>query len=58
MNAYSQDFNVETKEDKPPLIEADKRVNDIINIHLIDEKIKKELLYNKENLLNPWVICS
>ncbi len=28
-----------------------------VGLHVIDETTQKELLYNKENLLNPWFIC-
>ena len=39
MEVYDTTFDVEIKDDKSPLTEADKKANDVINSYLIPTKI-------------------
>jgi len=60
MEVYNTVFDVEIKDDKSPLTEADKRANDVINSHLIktDTPIISE--ENKQldyNVRKKWTEC-
>ncbi len=60
MNVYNSDFDVEFKEDKSPLTEADKKANAIINSFLIPTEIpiiseeNKQLDYSERK---NWKLC-
>ncbi|MBU0581504.1 MAG: 3'(2'),5'-bisphosphate nucleotidase CysQ [Candidatus Margulisbacteria bacterium] len=65
MNIYGQEFQVEFKEDKSPLTEADRKSNEIINYGLkkIDQQIpilseeNKNISYtNRENWQYFWLV--
>ena len=63
MNVYNTSFNVEFKDDKSPLTEADKRSNDIINSHLkptdipIISEENKQIDYRiRRNWRTCWIV--
>ncbi len=63
MKIYDTAFNVEYKDDKSPLTEADKRANDIINSYLIPTQIpiiseeNKQINYNvRKNWKTCWIV--
>lgn len=63
MQVYDTAFNVEFKEDKSPLTEADKRANDIINSYLtktefpiISEENKQTEYLVRKNWNTCWVV--
>tara|TARA_B100000809_G_scaffold266666_1_gene330598 strand:- start:5781 stop:6572 length:792 start_codon:yes stop_codon:yes gene_type:complete len=60
MEVYAEKINVEIKEDKSPLTQADKNANDVINNYLIDTRIpiiseeNKQLDYSQRK---DWEYC-
>ena len=63
MQVYSTAFNIEYKDDKSPLTEADKRANDIINSYLIPTQIpiiseeNKQIDYDvRKNWKTCWIV--
>lgn len=60
MEVYNTAFNVEEKDDKSPLTEADKRANDVINSHLKNTNIpiiseeNKQIIFSKRK---EWETC-
>lgn len=60
MDVYNTSFNIELKDDKSPLTEADSRANDMINSYLIDTPFP---IISEENKQIPylerksWDIC-
>jgi 3'(2'), 5'-bisphosphate nucleotidase len=63
MRVYDTEFNIEYKDDKSPLTEADKRANDIINSYLIPTQIpiiseeNKQINYNiRKNWDTCWIV--
>ncbi|MCH7524249.1 MAG: 3'(2'),5'-bisphosphate nucleotidase CysQ [Bacteroidetes bacterium] len=63
MKVYSTAFNIEYKDDKSPLTEADKRANDIINSYLIPTLIpiiseeNKQIDYDvRKNWKTCWIV--
>jgi len=63
MQVYNSPFNVELKEDKSPLTEADKLANEIINLHLkktefpiISEENKQTEYTIRKNWRTCWII--
>lgn len=63
MQVYNTAFNVELKEDKSPLTEADKKANDIINSYLIPTQIpiiseeNRQIEYDqRKNWQSCWVV--
>ncbi|QDO93221.1 3'(2'),5'-bisphosphate nucleotidase CysQ [Formosa sediminum] len=60
MQVYDTAFNVELKDDKSPLTEADKKANDIINSFLIPTEIPIISEENKQtdyNIRKTWETC-
>ena len=60
MEAYNTPFNVELKDDKSPLTEADKKANDIINSFLIPTQIPIISEENKQtdySVRKDWKLC-
>jgi 3'(2'), 5'-bisphosphate nucleotidase len=60
MEVYDTTFNVEIKEDKSPLTEADKKANDIINSFLIKTEIPIISEENKQidfEARKEWKTC-
>ncbi|MEY8849460.1 3'(2'),5'-bisphosphate nucleotidase CysQ [Psychroserpens sp. XS_ASV72] len=60
MQVYDTAFNVEIKDDKSPLTEADKRANDVINSYLKDTGIPIISEENKQidfDTRNQWSTC-
>ncbi len=60
MQVYNSPFNVEIKDDKSPLTEADKKANDIINSFLIPTKIPIISEENKQTdyaIRRTWKTC-
>ena len=53
MKIYDFNFEFTTKEDDSPLTIADKNSNAIIEYNS-----SNEIIYNKEELLNPWFLVS
>ena len=53
MKIYDSNFEFTTKEDDSPLTIADKNSNAIIEYNS-----SNEIIYNKEELLNPWFLVS
>ncbi len=63
MQVYDTGFNIEYKDDKSPLTEADKKANDIINSYLIPTRIpiiseeNKQINYNvRKNWKTCWIV--
>lgn len=63
MQVYDTTFNVEMKEDKSPLTEADKRANDVINSYLVNtefpiisEENKQTNYETRKNWTTCWVV--
>lgn len=63
MRVYDTDFNVEYKDDKSPLTEADKKANKIINSYLIPTQIpiiseeNKQIDYDiRKNWKTCWIV--
>ena len=63
MQVYETAFDVELKDDKSPLTEADKRANDVINSYLIDteypiisEENKQTAFDIRKNWTSCWVV--
>ena len=60
MEVYANDIDVEIKDDKSPLTQADKNANDVINSYLIDTKIpiiseeNRQLDYSQRK---DWEFC-
>lgn len=60
MEVYAKEIDVEIKDDKSPLTQADKNANDVINSYLIDTKIpiiseeNKQLNYSQRK---DWEYC-
>ena len=60
MEVYDTAFNVELKDDKSPLTEADKKANDVINSYLIDTAIPIISEENKQtdyDIRKKWTDC-
>ncbi|WP_431108145.1 3'(2'),5'-bisphosphate nucleotidase CysQ [Winogradskyella poriferorum] len=60
MQVYDKAFDIEIKEDKSPLTEADKKANDIINSFLIPTKIPVISEENKQtdyDIRKTWETC-
>ena len=60
MEVYNTPFNVELKDDKSPLTEADKKANDIINSFLIPTQIPIISEENKQtdySIRKHWQTC-
>ncbi|PWK20571.1 3'(2'),5'-bisphosphate nucleotidase CysQ [Xanthomarina spongicola] len=60
MEVYNTPFNVELKDDKSPLTEADKKANDIINSFLIPTQIPIISEENKQtdySVRKDWKLC-
>ncbi|WP_104735097.1 3'(2'),5'-bisphosphate nucleotidase CysQ [Hanstruepera ponticola] len=60
MEVYDTAFNVELKDDKSPLTEADKKANDIINSYLFDTDIPIISEENKQTdytVRSKWTDC-
>ena len=60
MEVYDTAFNVEIKDDKSPLTEADKKANDIINSYLIDTAtpiISEENKQTDYDVRKKWTDC-
>ncbi|RLD25556.1 MAG: 3'(2'),5'-bisphosphate nucleotidase [Bacteroidetes bacterium] len=60
MRVYDTAFNIEYKDDKSPLTEADKRANDIINSYLIPTQIPIISEENKQidyDIRKEWKTC-
>ncbi|PTM02811.1 MAG: 3'(2'),5'-bisphosphate nucleotidase [Bacteroidetes bacterium] len=53
MQVYNSPFNVELKDDKSPLTEADKRANEVINFHLLKTEFP---IISEENKQTDYVI--
>jgi 3'(2'), 5'-bisphosphate nucleotidase len=63
MQFYDTSFNVEIKDDKSPLTEADKKANDVINAHLlktefpiISEENKQTNYATRKNWTTCWIV--
>lgn len=65
MTVYARDFNVEVKDDKSPLTEADKKSNDVIiralqqaypAIPFISEEVKQTLYADRKDWNRLWLI--
>ena len=63
MEVYDTPFNVEIKDDKSPLTEADKRANDVINSYLVNtefpiisEENKQTDYATRKNWATCWVV--
>jgi len=60
MQVYDTGFNIEYKDDKSPLTEADKKANDIINSYLIPTRIPIISEENKQidfEVRKDWNTC-
>lgn len=60
MQVYDTAFNVEIKDDKSPLTEADKKANDIINSYLVPTKLPIISEENKQTdyaVRKNWTTC-
>ncbi|MBO6879915.1 3'(2'),5'-bisphosphate nucleotidase CysQ [Winogradskyella sp.] len=60
MQVYDTSFNVEIKDDKSPLTEADKKANEVINSYLIDTEIPIISEENKQidySIRKDWSTC-
>ena len=63
MEVYNTAFNIEIKDDKSPLTEADKKANDIINTYLVPTELpiiseeNKQVAFNtRKNWKTCWIV--
>ena len=56
MQVYETSFDVEIKEDKSPLTEADKNANDVINSFLKETKIPIMAITTKSSMRVNWFL--